>query len=287
MPIIWPGMDEWILGALSEDVGSGDVTSEATVPVDAMALMEWVAKSRVVACGLFVAERAFTMLDAGASVNSCLDEGAEARPGEVIFSVRGNARALLTGERLALNVAQRLSGIAASTRDYVAAVEGSATRIAATRKTQPYLRRLEKYAVSVGGGVPHRYGLDDGILIKDNHIALAGSIAAATSRARARCHHLLKIEVEVTNFDEIEEAVAAGADLLLLDNMGVDQLTRAVELVGGRALCEASGNMSLDRVAAVAATGVDVISVGALTHSVMAADVSARMRAVGGTKLNS
>jgi nicotinate-nucleotide pyrophosphorylase (carboxylating) len=276
-PIIWPEMDAWITRALAEDVGSGDVTTEAIVDPAAGAEMAWVAKSATVVAGLFVARRVFELLDSEVAVTHCHEEGAAVARGETILRLGGSARALLTGERLALNVAQRLSGIAALTRQYVMAVAGTRARIAATRKTTPLLRRLEKYAVTVGGGAPHRFGLDDGVLIKDNHIALAGSIAEAVARVRARGHHLLKIEVEAASLDEVEEALQAGAELVLLDNMPLLEMERAVELARGRALTEASGNVTLETVAGVAATDVDFISVGALTHSVTAADISARM----------
>jgi len=219
----------------------------------------------------------FELLAAGTRVIECRPEGADAAAGDTVLVLRGPARALLTGERVALNVAQRLMGIADLTRQFVAAVAGTNARIAATRKTTPLLRRLEKYAVIVGGGVPHRFGLDDGVLIKDNHIALAGSITEAVARARARAHHLVKIEVEAATLDEVEEALQAGAEWVLLDNMDLPMLERAVELARGRAMTEASGNATLATVPAIAATGVDLISVGALTHSAAAADLSARM----------
>jgi len=271
-------MDEWIRRALEEDVGAGDVTTESIVPVDQMAAMQWVARSEMIVCGLFVAERVFTLLDPETETASKMEEGGEAGPGDVILELAGKARTLLVGERVALNITQHLCGVAGKSRRFAKAVVDHGAVVAATRKTLPHLRRLQKYAVTIGGAAPHRYGLDDGVLIKDNHVAMAGSIAKAVALARARAHHLLKIEVEVTNMDEVEEALEAGADLLLLDNMTPKQLRQAVEFVDGEAILEASGNVTLENIAEIAATGVDIISSGALTHSVAAADISARMK---------
>ena len=274
--INWPGLDEWIRAALREDLGAGDVTTEAVVDPAVRAMMEWRAKSALTACGLFAGARVFALLDETVKVVRSVPEGKAVQPGEILLKLSGPARALLGGERVALNIVQHLSGVATLTRQYVAAAAGTGAKIAATRKTTPLMRRLEKYAVMVGGGVPHRFGLDDGVLIKDNHIALAGSIAAAVKRARA-AHHLLKIEVEVTSLQEAAEAVNAGADVLLLDNMATAEMARTVKKFSGRVLLEASGNMTLKRIPEVARTGVDIISAGALTHSAPAADISARM----------
>ena len=276
-PIIWPKMDDWIRGALDEDIGSGDVTTEAVVDPSTWSRMAWFAKSDVTFCGGFVAWRVFELLDPRCRLLIAADEGQTFEPGAMLLEVEGPARALLAGERLALNVCQRLCGIAGQTRAYVNAVKGTRAKVAATRKTSPYLRRLEKYAVKTGGGVPHRFGLDDGILIKDNHIAIAGSITEAVSRARANAHHLLRIEVEVTDLDQAFEAIEAGAELLLLDNMDTETMERAVHLARGKAITEASGNVTIETIKAVAETGVDLISSGALTHSVIAADISARI----------
>lgn len=276
-PFTWPGMDEWILGALDEDIGAGDATTDAVVDPGASAAMEWTAKSGLITCGLFVAGRVFQLLDEKVEVTECMDEGKAADPGSVILRIEGPARALLTGERVALNITQHLSGIATLTRKFVDAVAAANAKIAATRKTLPYLRRLEKYAVVTGGGIPHRFALDDGVLIKDNHIALSGSIGDAVARAKKETRHLLKIEVEVTSLEEAKEAMEAGADVLLLDNMSVENMRRVVELADGRVPLEASGNITLKNVAEVAATGVDIISVGALTHSAPSADISARI----------
>jgi len=275
-PFIWPQRDQWILGALSEDVGSGDVTTQAVISNDSYSEMNWTAKSPLIVCGILVCARVFELVDPSVEVGLSADEGKLAKPGEIIMTLKGPTAALLVGERTALNMAQHMSGIANQTRAFVDAVAGTDTKIAATRKTVPHMRRLAKYAVTIGGGVPHRFGLDDGVLIKDNHITAAGSISEAVKMARSRIHHLIKIEVEVESIEQAEEAVSAGADILLLDNMTTEQLEEAVKHIDGRAVCEASGNMTLERVPEVAKTGVDIISVGALTHSVIAADISAR-----------
>jgi nicotinate-nucleotide pyrophosphorylase (carboxylating) len=280
VPFTWSEMDDLLRRALEEDVGSGDVTTEAVVDPDARAVMEWVARSPLVVCGLFAGARVFELVANSVEVVGHSVEGERAETGDLIMQLRGPARALLTGERTALNVVQHASGVATLTSKFVEAVSGTNAKIAATRKTMPFMRRLVKYAVFVAGGVPHRFGLDDGVLIKDNHIALAGSIGEAVSRAK-KAHHLLKIEVEVSDLEQAEEAYAAGADALLLDNMDAAQMSRVVEKYKGRALLEASGNVTLENVAHVAMTGVDIISVGALTHSTPAADISARMRPAG------
>lgn len=275
--MLWPELDDWLRRALSEDLGSGDVTTEATVDAEALADMKWVAKTDLVVCGLFAGARVFSLLDEDAVSEEEVPEGEAVGPGAVIFRVRGRARDLLSAERVALNIVQHLSGIATLTRVFTKAVAGTRAKIAATRKTLPHWRRFEKYAVTVGGGIPHRFGLSDGVLIKDNHIAAAGSITKAVKRARAQAHHLLKIEVEVTSMKQAAEALAAGAELLLLDNMKAADMATVVKKFRGRAVFEASGNISLANVAEVARTGVDIISVGALTHSAPASDISARL----------
>lgn len=267
-------MDQWLRAALAEDLGPGDVTTESIVSPDLSASMEFRAGSGLIVCGLFAAERVFSLLDPQARAER-MEEGAPAGSDAVIMKGRANARALLSGERVALNIAQHLSGIATLTREYVQAVAGTGAKIAATRKTMPGVRLLQKYAVKTGGGVPHRFGLSDGVLIKDNHKAVAGSVSEAVDRARSGAHHLLKIEVEVTSADEAEEAVAAGADMLLLDNMDPGEMRAVVRELGGKALIEASGGITLENVSEVAACGVDLISVGAITHSAPAAEVSA------------
>jgi len=228
----------------------------------------------MVLAGLFVAERVFHRLNPGIVFKSSHAEGDLMLKGALLATLAGNAADLLMGERVALNLLQRLSGIATLTSRYVEAVKGTKARIVDTRKTTPGLRELEKYAVRVGGGINHRTGLYDGILIKENHIAAAGGIAVAVSRARAYIPHTLKIEIETETLEQVQEALAAGADIIMLDNMNLADIRAAVETIADRALVEASGGVSLDTVRAIAETGVDIISVGALTHSVRAMDIS-------------
>ena len=262
---------------LSEDIGRGDVTSRAVVPEDARAKGFLLAKSDLVASGLEIAGEVFGLADPG-SVWTCLAaEGDRIAAGAKIAEVSGGARGLLAGERVALNLLQRMSGIATETRRYVEAVRGTAARILDTRKTAPGLRAFDKQAVVAGGGTNHRFGLDDGILIKDNHIAVAGGVAAAVAAARLRAPFGLRIEVEVESEVQLREALESGADLLLLDNRTPAEAGRLVALARGLApgvRIEASGNVSLANVRAYADTGVDFISVGALTHSMRAGDIS-------------
>jgi len=258
---------------LAEDVGDGDLTSASVVPEDAQLEASLLLKERGVVCGLGVAETVFRELDAAVRFQALREDGDEA-VGEVA-RLDGNARALLTGERTALNLLARLSGVATLTRQYVDAVAGTRTQILDTRKTTPGLRALEKLAVRCGGGTNHRFGLYDGILIKDNHLRLAGGVAAAV---RATRNQGVAVEVECETLDDVREALEAGADILLLDNMSLSQLREAVLLVGGRAKTEASGGVTLDTVQAVAHTGVDFVSVGALTHSARSLDVSMEVR---------
>ncbi len=273
-----PGaLQEWIRTVLAEDLGSGDVTTNAVVPVSARGRMRFQAKTPLVTCGMETAAVFFTALDPGCLVESAREDGADAGPGDILLQVSGPARALLSAERSALNLAQHLCGVASLTRKFADLVQGTGARIAATRKTMPLLRSLEKYAVRAGGGITHRFGLSDGVLIKENHIVMAGSITEAVSRARQKTHHLLRIQVEVTDEKELEQALDAGAELVLLDNMDLDTMRRAVRLCRGHATVEASGNVTLENVRQIAETGVDIISSGALTHSAPAADVSAGM----------
>jgi nicotinate-nucleotide pyrophosphorylase (carboxylating) len=232
------------------------------------------AKSDLILAGWPIAVRVFAKLDPNLRIQSASPEGRRIKAGRPIARLQGQARPMLMAERVALNFLQQLSGIATLTAHFVQAVEGTRARIAATRKTHPGLSRLEKYAVTVGGGIPHRLGLDDGILIKDNHLALAGSVTEAVRRARASRAGKKIIEVEVETLDQVQEAISAQADMIMLDNMSVAEMQRAVRLVAGRALLEASGGVTLQNVARVARTGVDFISVGALTHSAAAADIS-------------
>lgn len=263
--------------ALAEDVGSGDVTSLSTVPPGRTILGRYIAKEDGVLCGLEVVARAFALLDASIAFTALAADGDRVRKGDVIATVSGDARAILAGERVGLNLLQHMSGVATQTARAVAAVAGTGAKIVDTRKTTPGLRVLDKYAVRMGGGGNHRFNLADGVLIKDNHIVAAGGIAAAVAAARARAPHSLKIEVEVETLEQLREALEAGADIIMLDNMPTETMREAVRLVAGRALTEASGNMGDKTDAelrAVAETGVDLISIGALTHSVKALDIS-------------
>jgi nicotinate-nucleotide pyrophosphorylase (carboxylating) len=260
--------------ALDEDVGPGDLTAESVVPAQARGSGLVFAKEPLVVSGVSAAARVFRALDPRCELEALKGEGDAAGPGEGVLRVRGSLRAVLTGERTALNLLQRLCGIATLTQKYAAALRGTRTRLLDTRKTTPGLRALEKAAVRAGGGRNHRGSLFDGILVKDNHAAAAGGIGEAVRRARAAAHPLLLVEAEVSTPQQIEEALQAGAQLLLLDNLGDEELREAVEQVRGRVPLEASGGMTLDRLARVAAAGVDYVSVGALTHSAPSVDLS-------------
>ncbi len=260
--------------ALAEDIGLGDVTTEVTVVHNTVARAELVAKEDFTLAGLDVAAEVFRTLDPEVSFEKIFADGYSVRKGEVIAWLKGKASVLLQGERVALNLLQRMSGIASLTASYVAEVAGTNTTIVDTRKTVPGLRALDKYSVRMGGGRNHRIGLFDGVLIKENHIAAAGGISAAIERAKQQLPHTLKIEIETCNLAEVTEALQAGADIIMLDNMNLDEMRQGVELIAGRALVEASGGVNLERVREIAETGVDIISVGALTHSVLAADIS-------------
>ncbi|MEZ4265388.1 MAG: carboxylating nicotinate-nucleotide diphosphorylase [Myxococcota bacterium] len=277
--------DALIRLALAEDIGTGDRTTLATIPESARASAVVVAKSELVMAGGPWFARSFALCgegEASVAVEQTVAEGQVARPGEVVLRLDGNARTLLAAERTGLNILQRLSGIATLTRRYADAVAGTGARVCDTRKTGPGMRAMEKHAVRMGGGSNHRFGLDSGILIKENHIAACGGLTRTVERARAESPHGLRIEVEVTTLAELDEALAAGVDIVLLDNMD-DALTsecvQRVRAAPGRTLVEASGNLSLDRVRRVAELGVDLLSVGALTHSAPAADLSLRITA--------
>ena len=269
-----PHVDRLIRTALEEDIGPGDVTTAATVTPGTLARAELVAKEEFLLAGIGVARRVFELLDAEVAFECLVADGLAVKRGEVLAWLKGDAASLLQGERVALNLLQRLSGVATLTAQFVKETAGTSATIVDTRKTTPGLRALEKYAVRVGGGGNHRMALYDGVLIKENHVAAAGGITTAVTRARRHAPHTLKIEVEVRSLEEVAEALAAGADILLLDNMDLAQLRAAVELVGGRAVTEASGGVNLDTVRAIAETGVDLISVGALTHSYRSVDIS-------------
>ena len=264
--------------ALAEDVGAGDITTMATVPKGKKGSASVIAKQGLVLAGIDVFRMVFATLDAGIKVTSNYKDGDRIVKGRTIARLTGPLDSLLTGERVALNLLQRMSGIATLAARYVEEVEGTGTKILDTRKTTPGLRMLEKYAVTAGGGLNHRFGLYDAVLIKDNHIAAAGGIKKAVQAARKALPHTLMIEVECGTIREVKEALAAHVDVIMFDNMDVDTMEEAVGIVGERALTEASGNMTLERVREVAYTGVDFISVGALTHSAPAVDISMKVK---------
>ncbi len=265
---------------LAEDVGRGDITTEAVVLPGVRARGRFIAKQELVVAGLEVADAVFAVLDSSVEIEAFVTDGDRVRAGEVFARVDGPAEVLLMAERTALNLLQHLSGIATLTRAFVEAIAGTRAQIVDTRKTLPGLRMLQKYAVLVGGGRNHRFGLDDGILIKDNHIALAGSVRTAIERARKHAGHMHKIEVEVSTMDDLREALEARADIILLDNMSPEMVREAVRLIREQApevLVEASGGITLENVRAYAEAGVDFISIGALTHSAPAADISLKL----------
>ena len=260
--------------AFQEDIGNGDITTNNLIPESTVAKATMTAKADGVIAGLPIAEKVFRKLDPDLSWKAKIKDGDFVRKGDVFLEISGSFRALLTGERLALNLMQRMSGIATETAKHVNEVTGTKVKILDTRKTVPGLRSLDKYAVKMGGGTNHRIGLYDMVMIKDNHIKIAGSITNAVEQIRKAVPAEIKVEVETTNLNEVEEAVMAGADIIMLDNMSNGMMTKAVELINGKAQVEASGNMTKERLAGVAATGVDFISIGALTHSVKALDIS-------------
>lgn len=268
-------LDRLLMGFLAEDIGHGDITTDAVFEGGQEAAAALRTREPLVAAGMvLVAGRVFRLLNPGIIVEAPLEDGRRAKPGDVLFRLRGPVRDLLRGERVALNLAQRLCGIATLTRAYVDRVAGLKARITDTRKTTPGLRMLEKYAVRVGGGCNHRFSLADGVLIKDNHIAACGSISAAVDRIRARAPHTLRIEVEAETLDQVRECLESGVEIIMLDNMNIAAMEDAVRLIGGRALVEASGGVRLETVRRIAETGVDFISVGRLTHSAPACDIT-------------
>ncbi len=271
-------IDKLLLDSLGEDIGTGDITTLSTIPEDARAYGRYIAKENGVICGLDIVKRTFELLDDRIELTVFAKDGDTVKKGDVIAEVRGPAIPVLSGERVGLNLLQHLSGIATRTAEACEAIKGYRAVIADTRKTTPGMRVLEKYAVRVGGGSNHRFNLADGILIKDNHIVASGSITAAVTAARANAPHTLKIEVEVESLEQLDEALAAGADIIMLDNMDCATMKQAVEITNGRARLEASGNMGERDLSEVAATGVDIISIGALTHSVKALDISLKFK---------
>ena len=279
----WRIVDTIINLALEEDLGWGDVTTESTIHEAAVSEGVFIAKEAGIIAGIDVAERVFKLVDDSLVFDKMTVDGEHVEIGEIIATISGSSRSILKGERTALNLIQRMSGIASETNRYVKLTAGTNARIVDTRKTMPGLRYLDKYSVRAGGGKNHRYNLSDLILIKDNHIKAAGGIKKAVQAAEARLTHALKIEVEVENLAMLEETLASGADIIMLDNMTPEMMKEAVEIVSGSALLEASGNISLepnsDRyVRTVAMTGVDIISVGAITHSVKSMDISLKFK---------
>lgn len=267
-------VEDAVRAALAEDLGrAGDVTTQATIPASATASAVIASREAGVIAGLPLARAAFSLISPETAFESWVRDGDEVEPGALVARIDGPARAILSAERVALNYLGRLSGVASLTARYAARVAHTKAKICDTRKTTPLLRAFEKYAVRCGGGANHRFGLDDAVLIKDNHIAVAGGVVPALRAAKAFVGHLTKIEIEVDTLDQLGEVVAEGADAVLLDNMPPEILRAAVALVGGRMICEASGGVTLETVAAIAETGVDLISVGALTHSARVLDL--------------
>ena len=272
MAVATDTVERIVLAALAEDIGSGDVTTDATVSIDAVGVADLLVKEAGVVCGVRVAETTFRALDPDIRFEAIASDGDFVEPPALVARISGSERAILTGERVALNFVGRLSGVATLTRCYVTAVEGTGTAVLDTRKTTPGLRALEKHAVAAGGGRNHRFGLDDAVLVKDNHLRAAGSVMDAVRLVRAASD--LPIEVECETLTQVAEALEAGVDAILLDNMTLAELREAVALTAGRVRLEASGGVSLDTIRAIAETGVDEISVGALTHSARSLDVS-------------
>ena len=273
----YPNLDDFIRNALEEDVGTGDITTNYCVAESAISTGNFIAKEPGVISGLDVLFRVFQLIDSAVNVTLLVNDGDTVDTGDIIAHIEGSSRAILTGERTALNILQHMSGIATRTARAVLEINGTNTKILDTRKTTPGMRTLDKYAVTCGGGTNHRYNLADGILIKDNHIQAAGSITKAVqSMTDVRNKSSIGIEVETETLKQVEEAIAAGADIVMLDNMSLDTMSQAVKLINGRAKTEASGNMGDHSLRDVANTGVDYISIGALTHSVKALDISLR-----------
>jgi nicotinate-nucleotide pyrophosphorylase (carboxylating) len=271
-----PSVIDLIHRALEEDIGPRDITTSLLIPEENESRALYIAKGNFILAGLPFAAKVFRILDASISFKTFFNEGFKIRKGDVIAEVFGKTHAILSGERVSLNILQRLSGIATFTNMYVERIKGLNSKIVDTRKTTPCQRFLEKYAVRIGGGSNHRFGLFDGILIKDNHIEAVGSIKKAIERAKSG-HHLGRIEVEVENLHDLKEAIASGADIVMLDNMSISDIKKAVKIANGRVILEASGGIKLENVREIAKAGVDLISVGALTHSAVAVDISLKI----------
>ncbi|MCX7747300.1 MAG: carboxylating nicotinate-nucleotide diphosphorylase [Clostridia bacterium] len=266
-----------IMIALKEDILLGDITTDNIIDINGEVKALFIAKQDGIIAGLEVAERVFKLLDHETVFEKAVNEGQSVKKGDIIAKISGKSRSLLKAERTALNFLQRMSGIATKTNEFYNKVKDLPVRIVDTRKTTPGLRVIEKYAVKIGGGYNHRFSLSDGVLIKDNHIKAAGSIKKAIEAARRNIPHTIKIEVEVESIDEVKEALESGADIIMLDNMTQDMMKEAVGIINKRAIVEASGNVNLETVRDIALTGVDIISVGGLTHSVQAFDISMKI----------
>ena len=277
MKLIQFQIDDIIKTALNEDINYIDVTTDLLVDDDRISTARFVSKDEGVLCGIDIAMRVFELLDPNVEYNVYLKDGSSVNKGDIIAEITGRTRALLKGERTALNLVQHLSGVASATNKLVKLAEGTNAGIADTRKTLPGLRALQKYAVTVGGGKNHRYNLSDCAMLKDTHIDAYGSLTNAVKVLRESLGHTVKIEVEVGSLDELHEALATGADIIMLDNMSCELMSKAVDITNGRALLEASGNVSEQTLRSIAETGVDIISVGAITHSVKAFDISMKM----------
>ena len=275
MQLLQSYIDSVINTALEEDITYVDVTTDYLIEEDAVSTARLIAKEDGMICGLDVAARVFDLVGGGVQFEKNVEEGDLVARGDLIATLTGNTRTLLKGERTALNLLQHMSGIATATFECKRRIKGY-TKVTDTRKTLPGLRRLQKYAVTVGGGYNHRYNLSDGAMLKDNHIDACGGITEAVERLRRHIGHMTKIEVEVRTMEELQEALATGCEIIMLDNMSPEEMKKAVEITAGRAMLEASGNITVDNIAEVAETGVDIISLGALTHSVKCFDISMR-----------
>ena len=271
-------IDDIIKAALKEDINYIDTTSALLINKDKVTDAYFISKADGVLCGIDVAKRVFELIDSSVSFKAHFCDGDRIKKGDIIAEMSGSTLSLLTGERTALNLIQHMSGIASATGRLVDLCEGTNASVTDTRKTLPGLRALQKYAVTCGGGKNHRFNLSDGAMLKDNHIDAGGGITATVNQLRSRLGHMVKIEVETRNLDEVREAVESGCEVIMLDNMDCDTMREAVKIVDGRALTEASGNVTEERIRAIAETGVDIISVGALTHSVEAFDISMRIK---------
>ena len=276
MQLLQSYIDSIINTALEEDIHYVDVTTDYLIPDGHTSKAYYIAKDDGVLCGIDIAKRVFELMGGGVTFTECLTDGTAVKKGDIIARMEGDTKVLLKGERTALNILQHMSGIATATNHCVKLVAGTNAKITDTRKTLPGLRRLQKYAVTVGGGFNHRYNLSEGAMLKDNHIDAYGGIVPAVTELRRKIGHMTKIEVEVRNLEELEQALSVGCEIIMLDNMSCEDMTKAVALTAGRAMLEASGNVTEANIADIAKTGVDIISLGALTHSVKCFDISMR-----------